>query len=83
MARTFLVETKFDAKDSLSPKLARMNRGVGRFAANLTDSSHMLGRGLNRANQSINRGLMVGIAGLGSGLALATREFIALDNSIG
>lgn len=80
--RTFLVETKFNAKDSLTPKMDRMNRGVGRFAANITDSNHMLGKGLNRANQSINRGLMVGIAGLGAGLAMATREFIALDNSV-
>ncbi|MHA1379308.1 MAG: phage tail tape measure protein [Candidatus Helarchaeota archaeon] len=82
MARSFLVETKFTAQDLVSSKMNRMNRGVGRFAANLTDSNHMLNKGLTRANRSINRGIMVGIAGLGTGLALATRQFIALDNSV-
>lgn len=82
MGRTFLVETKFTATDAVTSKMNRMNRGVGRFAANLTDSNHMLGKGLNRANRSINRGLLVGIGALGAGLGIATRQFLALDNSV-
>ena len=82
MARSFLVETKFTAKDLVSSKMNRMNRGVGRFAANLTDSNHMLGQGLNRANRSINRGILVGIGALGTGLGFAAREFVGLDESI-
>lgn len=82
MGRTFLVETKYTAQDLMSSKLNRMNKGVGRFAANLTNNNHMLGRGLQSANRSINRGLLVGIGALGAGLGIAARQFVQLDNSI-
>lgn len=82
MGRTFLVQTVYTAKDLTTPRLNRMNKGVTRFAANLTDTNHMLGRGLNRTNQAINRGLLVGIGALGAGLGIATRQFLEFDNSL-
>ncbi len=60
-------------------KITAMNRTLGR-------SFDRLNRGINKTAKFMAKGLAVGagigLAAIGTGLAIATREFINLDNSI-
>lgn len=42
MGRRFLVQTDFDAKDNMSPTMKKINKGYGRFAADITDKNSTL-----------------------------------------
>ena len=82
MGRRLLFQTEFDAIDGMSGPIKKMNRGFGRFAANITDKNSAMGRSFGSVNRAINRGLMVGMVALAGSVALAAREYVKFENSI-
>jgi len=82
MARRFLVQTDFTAKNNMSPTIKRINKDYGRFAANITDKNSMVGRSFGGVNKVINRVAMVGMVALIAGAGIAAREFVKLDHFI-
>lgn len=82
MARRFLVQTEYDAIDGMTPTMKRINTGMGRFAANITDKNSMIGRSFGSMNRMINRGISVALLSLTVATGAAAAEYVKFDQTI-
>ena len=82
MAKRFLVQTNFDAVDNMSGPMKKLNRGFGRFAADITNKNSTIGRSFGSLNKTINRAVAVGLIALAAGVGVAAREYVRFDQTI-
>jgi len=82
MAKRFIVQTDFNAGGNMGKKMTRLNKGFGRFAANVTDGNSAIGRSFGNINKTIDRVAKVGLAALAGGVILASAQFVQFDQTI-
>lgn len=89
MARTgnkFALSGRVSLSDGISKVLRKAGRVYDKFARNLIDKNHIVGKSFRKLNRGISRGFkvgaMVGIASLTLGLGIAVREFVNFDQAI-
>ena len=76
------MQTDFNAGGNMGKKMTRLNKGFGRFAANVTDGNSAIGRSFGNMNRTIDRIAKVGLMALAGGVILASAQFVQFDQTI-
>jgi TP901 family phage tail tape measure protein len=82
----FSLSAVIGLKNRFSKPLKKMGGAYNRFARNIRDKNHMIGKSFRKMNRGMNRamkvGAIAGVTALTIGLGLAAREFVNFDQSI-
>lgn len=79
LAASYSIAAIFSAKDKLSPAIAMIEKRYGKFAGNVGRTLGSLNRGLNKV---LKVGATAALAATIAFTAMATKEFIELDNAV-